>query len=810
MKKSKVFLVVQLVLLLLLVVGAFALYFIDRAINQQEIDERALRLQSTHERAKVELIDAVSNFATLVSGFRTYIRQTDRLPTALELQDFIDYQLSNLNYEDSIIVSYIDTTHTFVYCFSRNQMDPAGMVGTSLESIRDDNYIQRIDSILKEDHLYMTDPVNLKEGWVGAPLNFVVKKEGKVLGYMAPIISLKVILDRIYRSEDSEFFAFKFATTRGFDFDRERVYDGSTVYNDKLDPQYYENFNLDPQSFISSSFTILGLNLTLATAHKLSYQKSESLTYLGYAWFMLLLILSGLIVREVFYYRSESQREGSEKQQAYHELNIKNYAIASSMTPIVLSDLEGNITYANNAFLDLWGFKHQDEVLGMSNSELSSSPEKVKEITKCLLENGSWQGEDVARKQNGTKFQIQLSANMVRDANGTPVCLMASLVDVTERKRIEQELKNSEASTQMLFENSAIPIWEEDFSEVKTHFDRLKESGVTDFREHFRSTPGEVRSLASLVKYNRVNEKSLEFYGAKNKEELLKSLDNWFIDESWSVFTEELIALANGKSEFESEIPIVTPSGKRMDLLMKLSVPSKFLKKLDRVLVSFVDITESKRAEINQLAALHEGEIKERKRIAKELHDSLGQHLAVSKMMLNSIELEAASLDPEGSQYFQKAQLVLDQAIAEARNISHALMPAALQHQGLVPAILEICKKLENSSVNTHFSHFDPSDTRFDPKIEIGLFRITQELVTNILKHAQASEIYISLLTSGPNLILTVRDNGIGFEGTIQEMHSNGIGLRNISSRVKTLHGMLTLDSHQQKGTTVRIEIPIK
>ncbi len=801
---------VQSILLLILLVGAVVLYFINQSIDEQQQEERELHLQTVHDRSREEIIDAIDNFTTLVAGIQTHIKHSDTFPNSEELQNFINDLLNSVNYQDSMVVSFMDTSHVFRYCFTRDANDPAELVGTSLESFRDKAYIETIDSILSSGELFMTGPINLKEGWVGAPINFQVEQNGELIGYLSPTLNFKTILDRVYRLEDKERFAFKFTTSQEYDFDREQVYDGSKVYNNRQDPQYYKNFNLNPESFVHSSFSIHGLNMTMATAHKLPYQRSRSVTYLGYGWFLMLLVIIGLVLREVFYYRSKSTQEAQEKQQAIQELYIKNYAIDSSITPIALGDLEGRISYVNDAFVDLWGYDSADEIIGRPNADFSSSPTKVKNIMISLQQTGAWEGEDIARKKDGSYFQIRLTANLVKDKMNQPVCTMASVMDITEQKRIQQELTDSEANAKLLFDNSAIPIWEEDFSDIKNYFGHLTDMGVENYREYFNQAPEEVKRLASMVIINQVNDKSLEFYGVNNKEELFESLPGWFVEESWYVFREELIALAEGKTDFEGEIPIVTPNGERKDLLMKLSVPPKFQDTLGKVLVSFIDVTERKQAQIKQLAALHEGEERERKRMAKEIHDSLGQHLAAGKMMLNSIELATTSFNPEDFEYFKKAQVILDQAIAEARNISHALMPALLQHKGLVSAILELCKNLDSSAIKTHFQYSDLLERRFDPKIEMALFRIVQELITNILKHAQASEIRISLQLNENTLILSIADNGIGFKGTLEAMHQDGIGLRNISSRVKTMQGKLTIDSSKQKGTTVIAAIPIK
>ena len=110
--------------------------------------------------------------------------------------------------------------------------------------------------------------------------------------------------------------------------------------------------------------------------------------------------------------------------------------LLASINGIVSGDLAGNITYVNQAFLDLWGGTSPDEVIGKSALTFAQSPEDAQKILKAVIEGGTWKGEIAARKKSGRLLAVQLSANMVRNADGTPVCLMASFVDITERMEI--------------------------------------------------------------------------------------------------------------------------------------------------------------------------------------------------------------------------------------------------------------------------------------------------------------------------------------------------------------------------------------
>jgi len=125
------------------------------------------------------------------------------------------------------------------------------------------------------------------------------------------------------------------------------------------------------------------------------------------------------------------------------ELRIKDFAIASSINGIVIGDLEGNITYVNASFLNLWGGKDLSEVLGKSALTFAQSQEEAAGILQSVLEKGNWVGEIIAKRKDGKLLALQVSANLVKDGDGRPTCLLCSFVDITERKIAEQKLQRA-------------------------------------------------------------------------------------------------------------------------------------------------------------------------------------------------------------------------------------------------------------------------------------------------------------------------------------------------------------------------------
>jgi len=178
-----------------------------------------------------------------------------------------------------------------------------------------------------------------------------------------------------------------------------------------------------------------------------------------------------------------------------------------------------------------------------------------------------------------------------------PLRVYTTFEDLTDRKRADDELTESEKRYRALFDQSPIIIWEEDFSDIKDYIDKLKADGIKDFRSYFNSYPDEIRHIGEMMRVTDINQKSVEFYGAESKQDLITELSTYFTEESWSVFREEIIALSEGHTVFESEIPIRKKNNEQKQLLFKLSILPEDQHTWKRVIVSFVDITERKLAE---------------------------------------------------------------------------------------------------------------------------------------------------------------------------------------------------------------------
>ena len=204
-------------------------------------------------------------------------------------------------------------------------------------------------------------------------------------------------------------------------------------------------------------------------------------------------------------------------------------------------------------------------------------------------------------------------------------------------------------------------------------------------------------------------------------------------------------------------------------------------------------------------AALVEVEDKERRRLARELHDSLGQQLTAISLNFASLRQEFRNMSNEGKDKFSLGMNLLRDAMKESRAIAHNLMPQSICDYGFVGAIENLLTNLQ-SAIDIEFQFYhNLKNSRFNEQVELSLFRITQEAVNNALKHANADTISIQLIKFHDLLILTVEDDGQGFKAGIE---SDQFGLNGMELRAFSMSGTMSIDTKPGEGTIITIQIP--
>ena len=199
----------------------------------------------------------------------------------------------------------------------------------------------------------------------------------------------------------------------------------------------------------------------------------------------------------------------------------------------------------------------------------------------------------------------------------------------------------------------------------------------------------------------------------------------------------------------------------------------------------------------------------ERKRIAQDIHDSLGAILSAAKLRLSALRDSQSAFTADQNEKYETSLQLLDEASSELRNISHNIMPATLSKLGLVAALKNLSNTISsNSGMQISFSAHDFTE-RIEEHMEISIYRIILELINNVVKHAEADKVTVQLVRYPDYINILVEDNGKGFDYSRALQEKKGIGLGNILSRVDYLKGTMNVDAQLGRGTTVIIDVPL-
>jgi two-component system, NarL family, sensor kinase len=210
--------------------------------------------------------------------------------------------------------------------------------------------------------------------------------------------------------------------------------------------------------------------------------------------------------------------------------------------------------------------------------------------------------------------------------------------------------------------------------------------------------------------------------------------------------------------------------------------------------------------QVVSLQSMINGQETERTRIAKDLHDGLGGLFSTVKMYFSTLQHDVREL--RENDLFQKSYSLVDSASVEIRRIAHSMMPEVLMKLGLVNALKDFCDNITAGKLMKVSFEVHGMNTRFNANTEIMLYRIIQELLNNIMKHANATAVIIQFVREENRLSVVVEDNGQGFN-TQQADEKKNAGLETVKSRVNYLNGHLNIDSEKGVGTTIMIDLLI-
>jgi len=497
---------------------------------------------------------------------------------------------------------------------------------------------------------------------------------------------------------------------------------------------------------------------------------------------------------------------------------------------IVTINLRGRITSINTAFTKLTGFI-KEEIVGKHFTKIGTIATKdmgryIKLFASFVRGRSLPVIEFDFRRKDGSLGKGESVAQVVELEEGKKEVL-AILRDVSDRSRMEEEIRESEKRYRSLFDDSPVSLWEEDFSDVKKRLDDLRESGVIDLRTYLKQNPDEVLDIISHVKITAVNKATLDLYGAKSLEELRRGFASLFTEESHAFFREELVVLFEGKTIVEGESTTVNLRGDRRNVDLRLVVPPGYEESLEKLILSVVDITEVKQLEEERLEHSRELEMRVEER-TRELFDA-GRMAAAGSIAamvghdlrgpLQSIKNAAYLLDksPESS---EDALRVIKESVDRATMMLQEIRDQT-HEEPLAIADVDLGRAVEEAGI--------PEDIDASVGVDGGvgkasldvlkIRRVLDNLISNAVEAMpKGGELRISGSRGEEGFVIEVSDSGEGIrdevmEGLFKPFNTSkpgglGLGLAYCKRAVEAHGGSITVESKVGAGTIFTVLLP--
>ncbi len=523
--------------------------------------------------------------------------------------------------------------------------------------------------------------------------------------------------------------------------------------------------------------------------------------------------------------RRELARKFEESQEKYQDI------VESSLDGIVIVQ-DGKLVFVNSSAIKIFAYESAEEMKTLSFTDTVAPASRF-----FVLEGyqGRLIGEDILRNyeikgltKQGKIIDLEVSAKLVSWNGRTAV--QASFRDITERKALERE--------------QALWLWEQ---ETMSTIDRQLVSSVdlrvvldtishhakvltrADWAGVMMVDLTAMQALWRAAKGNKTPLPEESFQLGKAMVEVAKSTDPLvmqdlgtnprFPTDQFPPFKEEHIISA-------ARFPLIVEKEIRGQLIIGYRQHHEFSSREIRLLNSLAEKSSialanaqlydnllSRERDLELLSGARvKAQEEERRRIAREIHDSLGQLLTAIKFNVEIFEDVANLQGNDERQRIDDIKSLLDNAMNEAREISYNLMPSVLVDFGLTPALQLLCEQFSKRDNLRIVFHSNGVDKRLDPTMEIGLYRIAQEALNNVAKHADAQEANVQLIGDSQTIRLTIDDNGKGFYVTRLDVGKggrHGMGLVSMRERAASFNGVFTLDSKLGRGTEIIVEIPL-
>ncbi len=436
-------------------------------------------------------------------------------------------------------------------------------------------------------------------------------------------------------------------------------------------------------------------------------------------------------------------------------------------------------TYANDRLCRMLG-RSEDWLLEHSLFDLVA-PEDV-EALRANLErprnDGHGTFETVLIRNDNTRIHAIVSPETLLDSQGNPESLFSVITDISRIKTMENALRESEEMTRSLINASRDSV-----VMLDRHGTVLMANDTMARLLNTASVDMKGKNIFSLIRSTRTPVRRLKLKEAVDKNEPL-------------IYEDRI----GGRYYVLHIYPIAERDGD-----------------VARIAVFARDVTDLRIAE-QHIHSLSQELIKiqetERHRIARDLHDNVAQELASLKIGCDMMIDGPGEVNPKMADRIRTFSKVLQNSIMSIRNLAYDLRPPELDQLGLVRTITNYCDEFsERNGIPVDFFSAGMSELRLRPETEINLYRIVQEALYNVKKHAAAGQVLIRLITSFPSIILRIEDNGKGFdpERRIESSFAEKrMGLRSMEERALLLKGVIRIRSQRGKGTGIMVEIPLE